>query len=71
MAQATTWSAVVKSPVYQTASPVSVPIPLDFANEATMPPAAVTAAICAVPNWRFTSVALPKVSNQNMTSGPF
>ena len=70
IAHATTWSAVVKSPVNQTASPVSVPVPVDFANDATMPPAAVTALICAVPNWKETSVGLPPVSNQNMTSGP-
>ena len=33
MAQATTWSAVSQSPVNQTASPVSVPLPLDLLNE--------------------------------------
>src|SRR5579863_6294950 len=36
-----------------------------------MPPWAVTAAICAVPNWMVTSVALPAVSNQKSTSAPF
>jgi hypothetical protein len=70
MAHATTWSAVVKSPVYQTASPVSVPVPVDFAKDATMPPAAVTSAISVGPNWVSTSVGLPNVSNQNITSGP-
>src|SRR5580692_3280499 len=70
MAHATTWSAVTKSPVYQTASPVLVPVPVDFAKDATIPPAAVTAAISVVPNWFSTSVGLPAVSNQNMTSGP-
>jgi hypothetical protein len=57
--------------VNHTASPVSVPVPLECANDATTPPAAVTAEICAVPNWNSTSVALPPVSYQNMTSGPF
>src|SRR5580692_3912305 len=70
MAHATTWSAVRKSSVYQTASPVLVPVPLDCANDATTPPAAVTAWICAVPNCNVTSLALPSVSNQNMTSEP-
>jgi hypothetical protein len=57
--------------VYQTASPVFVPVPLDLANDATTPPAAVTAWIWAVPNWVVTSFALPPVSYQNMTSEPF
>src|ERR1019366_4606822 len=70
MAQATTSSAVRKSSVYQTASPVLVPVPFDFANDATMPPWLVTALIWAWPNWLVASFELPPVSYQKSTREP-
>ena len=74
MAHATTWSAVVKSPVNQTPSPVSVPVPLDVPNAATMPPSAVTALMFVCPNSESRSstafASLPPVGYQYITSGP-